>query len=35
MEEVANAAVFVASDCASYINGATITVDGGYTVNAR
>ena len=28
-QEVANVAVFVASECASYMNGASITVDGG------
>jgi 3-oxoacyl-[acyl-carrier protein] reductase len=29
-EEFANAAVFLASDCASYITGCTLQVDGGY-----
>ena len=29
-EEFANAAVFLASDCASYITGATLQIDGGY-----
>ena len=35
MEEVSDVAVFLASDRASYVNGARITVDGGYTINTR
>jgi 3-oxoacyl-[acyl-carrier protein] reductase len=35
MEEVADAVVFLASDRAAYINGAKITVDGGYAINVR
>jgi 3-oxoacyl-[acyl-carrier protein] reductase len=35
MREVADAVVFIASDRAAYINGAKLTVDGGYTVNVR
>jgi NAD(P)-dependent dehydrogenase (short-subunit alcohol dehydrogenase family) len=35
MEEVASMVVFLASDRASYVNGARIAVDGGYTINAR
>jgi 3-oxoacyl-[acyl-carrier protein] reductase len=35
MEEVADLVVFLASDRAAYINGARITIDGGYTINAR
>jgi 3-oxoacyl-[acyl-carrier protein] reductase len=35
MREVADAVVFLASDRAAYINGAKLTVDGGYTINAR
>ncbi len=30
-EEIARVALFLASDEASYVNGATITVDGGWT----
>jgi len=35
MEEVSDLVVFLASDRASYINGATIAVDGGYSINIR
>jgi len=35
MEEVSDVVVFLASDRASYVNGARITVDGGYTINTR
>jgi len=35
MREVADAVVFLASDRAAYINGAKLTVDGGYAVNVR
>jgi NAD(P)-dependent dehydrogenase (short-subunit alcohol dehydrogenase family) len=35
MEEVADAVVFLASDRARYINGAKLTVDGGYAINVR
>jgi NAD(P)-dependent dehydrogenase (short-subunit alcohol dehydrogenase family) len=35
MDEVADMVVFLASDRASYVNGARIPVDGGYTINAR
>jgi len=33
--EVADAVVFLASDRAAYINGAKLTVDGGYAINYR
>jgi 3-oxoacyl-[acyl-carrier protein] reductase len=33
--EVADAVVFLASDRAAYINGAKLTVDGGYAINVR
>jgi 3-oxoacyl-[acyl-carrier protein] reductase len=35
MREVADAVVFIASDRATYINGAKLTVDGGYAINVR
>jgi 3-oxoacyl-[acyl-carrier protein] reductase len=35
MREVADAVAFIASDRAAYINGAKLTIDGGYTVNVR
>lgn len=35
MREVADAVVFLASDRAAYINGAKLTVDGGYSANVR
>lgn len=35
MREVADAVVFLASDRASYINGAKLAVDGGYSLNVR
>jgi 3-oxoacyl-[acyl-carrier protein] reductase len=35
MDEVADAVIFLASDRAAYINGAKLTVDGGYSINVR
>jgi 3-oxoacyl-[acyl-carrier protein] reductase len=35
LREVADAVVFIASDRAAYINGAKLTVDGGYAINVR
>lgn len=35
VEEVADLAVFLASDRAKYINGAKIPIDGGFSVNSR
>jgi 3-oxoacyl-[acyl-carrier protein] reductase len=35
MREVADVVVFIASDRAAYINGAKLTVDGGYSINVR
>jgi NAD(P)-dependent dehydrogenase (short-subunit alcohol dehydrogenase family) len=35
MEEVADLVVFLASDRATYINGAQIGIDGGYAINPR
>jgi NAD(P)-dependent dehydrogenase (short-subunit alcohol dehydrogenase family) len=35
MEEIADLAVFLASDRAAYINGAQIAIDGGYALNPR
>jgi len=35
MDEVADAVVFLSSDRAAYINGAKLTVDGGYSINVR
>ena len=35
MREVSDAVAFLASDRAAYINGAKLTVDGGYAINVR
>jgi NAD(P)-dependent dehydrogenase (short-subunit alcohol dehydrogenase family) len=35
MDEVADLAVFLASDRARYINGARMVIDGGMTINPR
>jgi NAD(P)-dependent dehydrogenase (short-subunit alcohol dehydrogenase family) len=35
VDEVADVAVFLASDRAAYVNGAQITIDGGYALNSR
>jgi 3-oxoacyl-[acyl-carrier protein] reductase len=35
VEEVADLALFIASDRARYINGAKLNIDGGFSVNAR
>jgi len=35
MQEVSDVVVFLASDRASYVNGAAIAVDGGYSINVR
>ena len=35
MDEIADTAVFLASDRARYINGSRIVVDGGMTINPR
>ena len=35
MREVADVVVFIASDRAAYVNGAKLTVDGGYALNVR
>jgi NAD(P)-dependent dehydrogenase (short-subunit alcohol dehydrogenase family) len=35
VEEVADLAVFLASDRAGYLNGARIALDGGYAINPR
>ncbi|MGH8259337.1 MAG: SDR family NAD(P)-dependent oxidoreductase [Steroidobacteraceae bacterium] len=35
MREIADAVAFLASDRAAYINGARLTIDGGYSINVR
>jgi 3-oxoacyl-[acyl-carrier protein] reductase len=35
MREIADVVVFIASDRAAYVNGAKLTVDGGYAINVR
>ena len=34
-QEIADLALFIASDRARYINGAKLNIDGGFSVNAR
>ena len=33
VDEVADAAVYLASDAASYVNGTVLSVDGGFAIN--